>query len=153
MRQRVRKLNRRGEAVSLRRVRSGLAQEEEQEALPLNTHWRTIPRRGCVYGPSKRRSALTARESVIIASRQYLRQTRGHRARSGGTSRAAVSRDETALNVNPANDNPGYVEADGPGGNQPAGQGPRLIIVPAITPAGWVRGAQRGFQAKHRPGD
>jgi len=153
IRHRVRELNRRGEAVSLRSLRSWLAQEYDQGDLPLNTLWRTIQRLGFVYGPSKRRSTLKERAYVIIARRQYLRQKRGNRAPSGSTYRPEVYLDETYLNVNHSKDNTWYFEADGPWVNKPAGKGPRLIIVHAITPAGWVRGAKLVFQAKQRTGD
>jgi hypothetical protein len=153
IRQRVRELNRRGEAVSLRGLRSWLAQEYDQGEIPLNTLWRTLQRMGFVYGPTKRRSTLKERDYVIIARRQYLRQKIGNRNGDGGTDRPEVYLDETYLNVNHSNDNTWYFEADGPWVNKPAGKGPRLIIVHAITALGWVRGAKLVFQAKRRTGD
>jgi transposase len=61
--------------------------------------------------------------------------------------------DETFLNVNHSKDNTWYFEAEGPWVNKPSGKGPRLIIVHAITEAGWIPGAQLVFQAKQRTGD
>src|SRR5512147_559576 len=149
----VRELTRRGEAVSLRSLRNWLAQEYDQEDGPRNTLWRTIQRLGFVYGPSKRRRTFKERDYVIIARRQYLRQKRGNRAPAGGTYRPEVYLDETYLNVNHSQDNPGYVAADGPGVNKPAGKGPRLIIVHAMTSTGGVRGAKLVFHATQRTGD
>jgi transposase len=153
IRHHVRELNRRGEAVSLRSLRSWLAQACDQSEIPLNTLWRTVQRMGFVYGPTKRRSTLKERDYVIIARRQYLRQKIGNRNADGGTDRPEVYLDETYLNVNHCNDNTWYFEADGPWVNKPAGKGPRLIIVHAITALGWVGGAKLVFQAKRRTGD
>lgn len=153
MRQRVRELNRRGEAVSIRSLRSWLSSAGEQRAISLKTLWRTLYRMGFVYGPSKRRSTLKEQDYVIIARREYLRQKRGNRCGDGGTDRPEVDLDETYLNVNHSKDNTWYFEPDGPWVNKPAGKGPRLIIVHAITHQGWVHGAKLVFQAKQRTGD
>lgn len=153
IRQRVRELNRRGEAVSLRSLRSWLAREYDQGEIALNTLWRTVQRLGFVYGPAKRRSTLKERDYVIIARRQYLRQKIGNRNGEEGTHRPEVYLDETYINVNHSNDTTWYFEADGAWVNKPAGKGPRLIIVHAITALGWVRGAKLVFQAKRRSGD
>jgi transposase len=153
IRQRVRELNRRGEAVTLRSLRTWLSQEDDPGEIPLSTLWRTVQRMGFVYGPAKRRSTLKERDDVIIARRQYLRQKIGNRSGDGGTDRPEVYVDETYLNVNHSNDNTWYFEANGPWVNKPAGKGPRLIIVHAITALGWVQGAKLVFQAKRRTGD
>jgi transposase len=153
IRQRVRELNRRGEAVSIRSLRSWLSSAGEQGEISLKTLWRTLYRMGFVYGPSKRRSTLKEQDYVIIARREYLRQKRGNRCSDGGTDRAEVYLDETYLNVNHSKDNTWYFEPDGPWVNKPAGKGPRLIIVHAITHQGWVHGAKLVFQAKQRTGD
>jgi transposase len=153
IRQRVRELNRRGEAVSIRSLRSWLSSAGEQGEISLKTLWRTLYRMGFVYGPSKRRSTLKEQDYVIIARREYLRQKRGNRCSDGGTDRPEVYLDETYLNVNHSKDNTWYFEPDGPWVNKPAGKGPRLIIVHAITHQGWVHGAKLVFQAKQRTGD
>lgn len=153
IRQRVRELNHRGEAVSIRSLRSWLLSAGEQEEVSLKTLWRTLYRMGFVYGPSQRRSTLKEQDYVIIARREYLRQKRGNRGGDGGTHRPEVYLDETYLNVNHSKDNTWYFEPDGPWVNKPAGKGPRLIIVHAITRQGWVHGAERVFQAKQRTGD
>lgn len=153
IRQRVRELNRRGEAVSIRSLRSWLSSAGEPGEISLKTLWRTLYRMGFVYGPSKRRSTLKEQDYVIIARREYLRHKRGNRCSDGGTDRPEVYLDETYLNVNHSKDNTWYFEPDGPWVNKPAGKGPRLIIVHAITHQGWVPGAKLVFQAKQRTGD
>jgi len=153
LRQRVRALNRRGEYVSVRTLRSWLYQECGQGAIPVNTLWRTLKRMGFVHSTSKRRSTLKERDSVIIARREYLRRKRANRKPDGGTYRPEVYLDETYLNVNHSKDNTWYFEPDGPWVNKPAGKGVRLIIVHAITHDGWVPKAKLVFQAKKRTGD
>lgn len=153
IRQRVRELNRRGEAVSIRSLRSWLSSAGEAGEISLKTLWRTLYRMGFVYGPSKRRSTLKEQDYVIIARREYLRPKRGNRCSDVGTDRPEVYLDETYLNVNHSKDNTWYFEPDGPWVNKPAGKGPRLIIVHAITHQGWVPGAKLVFQAKQRTGD
>ena len=105
IRQRVRELNRRGEAVSIRSLRSWLSSAGEPGEISLKTLWRTLDRMGFVYGPSKRRSTLKEQDYVIIARREYLRQKRGNRCGEGGTDRPEVYLDETYLNVNHSKDN------------------------------------------------
>jgi transposase len=153
LRQRVRELNRRGDYVSVRSLRGWLYQECGQLEIPIKTLWRTLKRMGFVHGTSKRRSTLKERDYVIIARREYLRQKRANRKPGGGTYRPEVYLDETYLNVNHSKDQTWYFEDDGPWVNKPAGKGPRLIIVHAITEEGWVPQAKLVFQAKQRTGD
>jgi transposase len=153
LRQRVRELNRRGEYVSVRTLRSWLGQVCEQEAIPVNTLWRTLKRMGFVHATSKRRSTLKERDAVIIARREYLRDKRANRKPDGGTYRPEVYLDETYLNVNHSKDRTWYFEPDGPWVNKPAGKGARLIIVQAMSSDGWLPKAKLVFQAKKRTGD
>jgi hypothetical protein len=46
-----------------------------------------------------------------------------------------------------------YLEEEGPWVNQPSGKGPRLIIVQAMTGAGWIQGAALVFESTQRTGD
>ena len=153
LRQRVRELNRRGDYVSVRSLRGWLHQACGQVEIPVKTLWRTLKRMGFVHGAAKRRSTLKERDYVIIARRAYLRRKRANRHPRGGTYRPEVYLDETYLNVNHSKDNTWYFEADGAWVNKPAGKGPRLIIVHAMTPEGWVPNARLVFQAKKRTGD
>lgn len=153
IRERVRVLNRRGEYVSIRSLRGWLYQECGQVDIPVKTLWRTLKRMGFVHGASKRRSTLKERDDVIIARREYLRQKRANRKPDGGLYRPEVYLDETYLNVNHSKNNTWYFDTDGPWVNKPAGKGPRLIIVHAMTKDGWVPNAKLVFQAKKRTGD
>jgi hypothetical protein len=57
------------------------------------------------------------------------------------------------VNANHSTPRTWYFAAEGPWGHKPSGKGPRLIIVHAMTTAGWVEGAQLVLQAKRRTGD
>jgi len=108
---------------------------------------------GLVYGQSRQTSALRERDEVVIARRAYLRAKRANRNAHGGTVRPEVYLDESYINVNHATPRTWYFAEDGPWVHKPSGKGPRLIIVHAMTTAGWVQGAQLVFQAKRRTGD
>jgi hypothetical protein len=127
--------------------------ETHNAALPPVTLWRTLQRWGFTYGTGQRRSALKERESVVLARRRSLRQKRANRNPDGSLQRPEVYLDETCVNKHHAGQFPWYQAEDGPWVNQPAGKGPRLLIVPAMTAAGWVQGAALVFEAAKRPGD
>ena len=117
------------------------------------TLWRTLQRWGFTYGTGKRRSALKERDYVVLARRRYLRQKRANRTPDGSLQRPEVSLDETFVNKNHSGQFTWYLEEDGPWVNKPSGKGPRLIIVHAMTVAGWVPGAELVFEAAKRTGD
>jgi hypothetical protein len=117
------------------------------------TLWRTLQRWGLTYGTGQRRSALKEREYVVLARRRYLRQKRAHRTPDGRLQRPAVSLADTFVNQNHAGQFPWYLEEEGPWGNKPSGQGPRLLMVHAMPVAGWVPGAELGLEAATRTGD
>ena len=151
IRQEIRELNRQGNPVNLR----VLAQWFSQHYGEVNptTLWRTLQRLGFVYGLSRQRSHLKERDDVLIARRSYLRAKLANRKPGGGTRRPEVYVDETFVNVNHSTSRTWYSIEDGPWVQKPAGKGPRLIIVDAITSAGWVPGARLVFPAKRRTGD
>src|SRR5437870_11953191 len=60
---------------------------------------------------------------------------------------------ESYVNVNHSTPRTWYFAEEGPWVEKPSGNGPRLILVHAITTDGWVEGAQLVFQAKQRTGD
>jgi hypothetical protein len=64
-----------------------------------------------------------------------------------------VSLDETFVHKNHAGQFPWDLEAEGPWVNTPSGQGPRLLMVQAMTVAGGVPGAALVFEATQRTGD
>ena len=151
IRQRIRALNRQGSHVSVRSLAHWLS--ENYEAVPRATLGRTLQRMGLVYGKSRNKPALRERDEVVIARRAYLRTKRANRAAHGGTVRPEVYLDESYVNVNHSTPRTWYFAAEGPWVHKPSGKGPRLIIVHAMTTAGWVEGAQLVFQAKRRTGD
>ena len=71
----------------------------------------------------------------------------------GSLQRPEVYLDETFVNKNHSGQFTWYLEEDGPWVNKPSGKGPRLIMVHAMTVAGWVPGAALVFEATKRTGD
>ena len=96
---------------------------------------------------------LRERDEVVIAHRAYLRTKRASRDAHGSTVRPEVYLDESYVNVNHSTPRTWSFAAEGPWVHKPSGKGPRLIIVHAMTTAGWVAGAQLVFQAKRHTGD
>jgi len=136
IRQRIRALNRQGSHVSVRSLAHWLS--ENYEEVPRATLGRTLQRMGLVYGKSRNKSALRERDEVVIARRVYLRTKRANRDAHGGPVRPEVYLDESYVNVNHSTPRTWYFAAEGPWVHKPSGKGPRLIIVHAMTTAGWV---------------
>ena len=141
-----------GQRVGVGQLRPSLI-ETHEAALPPVTLWRTLQRWGYTSGPGKRRSALKDREDVVRARRHSRRQKRANRPPAGSLQRPAVSLDEPCVNTHHAGQFPWSLDEAGPWGNKPAGQGPRLLMVQALTGAGWVPGAALGLEAATRTGD
>ena len=141
IREYVRTKNFAGQRVGVGKLRQYLI-ETHNAALPPVTLWRTLQRWGFTYGTGKRRSALKERDDVVLARRRYLRQKRANRTPDGSLQRPEVYLDETFVNKNHSGQFTWYLEEDGPWVNKPSGKGPRLIIVHAMTVAGWVPGAE-----------
>lgn len=151
IRQRIRALNRQGSPISVRSLAHWL--NEHYEEVPRATLGRALQRMGLVYGQSRQTSALRERDEVVIARRAYLRAKRANRNAHDGTVRPEVYLDESYIHVHHSTPRTWYFAEDGPWVHKPSGRGPRLIIVHAMTTAGWVQGAQLVFQAKRRTGD
>jgi len=141
-----------GQRVSVGQLRQYLL-ETHYAAIPPVTRWRTLQRWGFTYGTGQRRSALQERDDVVLARRRYLWQQRANRNFDGRRQWPAVSLDATFVNKHHAGPFPWDLEADGPWVNTPSGKGPRRIMVPALTVAGGVPGAELVFAAAQRPGD
>ena len=152
IREYVRTKNLAGQRVGVGKLRQYLIETHDADIPPV-TLWRTLQRWGYTYGTGKRRSALKEREYVVLARRHYLRQKRANRNPDGSLQRPEVYLDETFVNKNHSGQFPWYLAEDGPWVNKPAGKGPRLIIVHAMTGAGWVPGAELVFEAAKRTGD
>ena len=151
IREYVRTKNLAGQRVGVGKLRQYLIETHDADIPPV-TLWRTLQRWGYTYGTGKRRSALKEREYVVLARRHYLRQKRANRNPDGSLQRPEVYLDETFVNKNHSGQFTWYLEEDGPWVNKPAGKGPRLIIVHAMTGAGWVPGAELVFEAAKRTG-
>ncbi len=148
----VRLRNLSGCHVSIELVREYL-EGIQGENFPSTTIWRSLKRWGYTYGVGKRRSALKERDYVILARRSYLRQKRLNRREDGTLIRAEVYLDESYVNKNHSNQFTWYWDEDGPTVDKPSDKGERLIIVHAITAAGWIDGAALVFVAKRKTGD
>ena len=141
-----------GQRVGVGKLRQSLS-EPHAAAIPPVTLWRTLQRWGYTDGTGKRRWALQERDYVVLARRHCLRQKRANRNPDGSLPRPDVYLDEPCVNKNPAGQFTWYLEEDGPWVTKPAGQGPRLIMVHAMTGAGGVPGAALVFEAAKRTGD
>ncbi len=148
----VRSQNLLGKRISVEKLRCHLKNEHSIE-VDKSTLWRALKRWGFTFGTGRRRNSLKEREYVIHARRAYLREILSNRAVDGSCIRPEVYLDETYINKNHSQRVTWYQEEDGPWVNKPSGVGPRLIIVNAITCAGWIDGAQLVFEAKKRTGD
>ena len=152
IREYVRTKNLAGQRVGVEKLRQFLFETHGADIAPV-TLWRTLQRWGFTYGTGKRRSALKEQAYVVLARRRYLRQKRANRNPDGSLKRPEVYLDETFVNKNHSGQFTWYLEEDGPWVNKPSGKGPRLIIVHAMTGAGWVQGAELVFEATQRTGD
>src|SRR4030095_6602386 len=152
IREYVRTKNLAGQRVGVEKLRQYLI-ETHNAAIPPVTLWRTLQRWGFTYGTGKRRSALKEREHVVLARRRYLRQKRANRHPDGSLQRPEVYLDESCVNKNHSGQFTWYLEEDGPWVHRPSGKGPRLVIVHAMTAAGWVPGAELVFKAAKRTGE
>jgi len=148
----IRAQNLLGRRVSIEKLRNHLSEEHDLDVERSNL-WRALQRWGFTFGTGRRRDSLKERDYVIHARREYLRQIRANRTAGGSCIHPEVYLDETYVNKNHSQQLTWYSQEDGPWVNKPSGVGPRLIIVHAITHAGWVDGAQLVFEAKKRTGD
>lgn len=152
MREYVRTKHVAGQRVGVEKLRPFLLETHGAD-ISLVTLWRTLQRWGFPSGTGKRRSALKEQEDVVLARRRSLRQKRANRHPDGRLKRPEVYLDATVVNTNHSGQCTWYLEEDGPWVNKPSGKGPRLIIVHAMTVAGWVQGAEWIFEAAQRTGD
>ena len=150
-RQRIGALNRQGSPISVRSRVHWLSEPDAE--VPRATLGRALQRMGFVYGQARQPAALREGAEVGMARRASLRAKRANRQAHGGTVRPAGSLDERSVTMPHATPRTWYFAEEGPWVHTPSGTGPRFIIVHAMTPAGWVPGAQWVFQAKRRPGD
>ena len=148
----IRSQNLLGQRISVERLRRHLS-EMYDTVVDRSSLWRALNRWDFTFGAGHRRDSLKEKDYVIHARRAYLREIQANRTAQRHCIRPEVYLDETYINKNHSQRLTWYSEEDGPWVNKPSGVGPRLIIVHAITRAGWVKGAQLVFEAKKRTGD
>jgi hypothetical protein len=88
----------------------------------------------------------------FCATARYRRQKRANRTPDGSLQRPEVYLAETVVNQHHSGPLTWYLDEAGPWVNTPSGKGPRLLIVHAMTVAGWVPGAELVCEAATRTG-
>jgi transposase len=151
----IRSANKNGEYITLTHIRDFLKERSSDESFHLATLARTLNRWGFEFGKGTRSQHLKEKDHVIAARRRYLRIKRRNRLPGSNieTIRPEVYMDESYVNKNHSNDFIWYSGEDGPWVQKPTGKGERLIIVNAITGAGWVSGARLVFKSTRKTGD
>jgi len=155
MRQYVREANQKGEYITLATIRDFLQEINQDESFHIATLARTLDRWGFEFGKGTRTQHLKEKDHVIAARQRYLRRKRSNRVSKKGlaTIRPEVYLDESYVNKNHSNDFIWYYGEDGPWVQKPTGKGERLIIINAITKAGWIPGAKLVFKSTKKTGD
>ncbi len=155
VRQYVRKANQQGEYITLETIRKFLQDIKPDESFHIATLARTLDRWGFEFGKGTRSQHLKEKDYIIAARQRYLRKKRSNRVavKSLATVRPEVYLDESYVNKNHSNDFIWYSDDDGPWVQKPTGKGERLIIINAITKAGWIPGAKLVFKSTKKTGD
>jgi len=138
----VRSANREGKHITL-----------SNRMFHISTLARTLNRWGFEFGRGTRSQHLKEKDHVVAARQRYIRKKRDNRASGDETIRPEVYLDESYVNKNHSNDFIWYSGEDGPWVQKPTGKGERLIIINAITKAGWVPGAKLVFKSTRKTGD
>ena len=118
----------------------------------VRTLGRALDRWGLTFGTGTRSQHLKETAHVGAARPRYLRAKRGNR-KGDEVIRPAVYVAESSVNTNHSNDLIWSWEEEGPWGQQPPGQGERLILMPAMTKNGWIPHAQLVFKSTRKTGD
>jgi len=150
----VRSANLEGRHITLDSIREYL-QGASEENFHISTLSRALDRWGFEFGRGTRTQHLKEKDHVTAARHRYLRRMRNNREPgiTGETIRPEVYLDESYVNKNHSNDYVWYSTDDGPWIQKPTGKGERLIIINAITKAGWVPNAKTVFKSKKKSGD
>lgn len=153
IRQFIRCANQEGRYITI----SSLSEFIQKRDLNLQFHSatlsRTLDRWGFDFGKGKRSQHLKEKDKVIAFRRRYLRRMRLNRDNKSNQLQNEIYLDESYVNKNHSNDFIWYSGEDGPWVQKPTGKGERLIIINAISSAGWVNNAKLVFQAKRKTGD
>lgn len=149
----IRSANRQGKYITLSDIVDFLKARSKEEMFHISTLARTLNRWGFEFGKGTRSQHLKEKDHVIAARQRYLRKKRDNRASGDETLRPEVYLDESYVNKNHSKDFIWYSGEDGPWVQKPTGKGERLIIINAITKAGWVPGAKLVFKSTKKTGD
>ncbi len=155
VRQYIRNANQKGEYITLETIRDFLQEINSDESFHIATLARTLDRWGFEFGKGTRSQHLKEKDHVIAARQRYLRKKRNNRLPGNSlmTVRPEVYLDESYVNKNHSNDFIWYSGEDGAWIQKPTGKGERLIIINAITKAGWIHGAKLVFKSTKKTGD
>lgn len=155
VRQYIREANQKGEYITLATIQNFLEEINPDKSFHIATLARTLDRWGFEFGKGTRSQHLKEKDHVIAARQHYLRRKRSNRISDKGltTIRPEVYLDESYVNKNHSNDFIWYYGDDGPWVQKPTGKGERLIIINAITKAGWIPGVKLVFKSIKKTGD
>ncbi|VEN73178.1 transposase [Candidatus Desulfarcum epimagneticum] len=151
----IRTANKKGEHITLADIKNFLEERYPGESFNKATLGRTLNRWGFEFGQGVRSQHLKEKDHVVAARQRYLREMRDNRVpgKSADTIRPEVYLDESYVNKNHSNNFIWYYGEDGPWVQKPTGKGERLIIINAITKAGWVPGSKLVFKSTRKTGD
>lgn len=151
----IRSANTQGEYITLANIRDFLNGISNDEAFHIATLARTLNRWGFEFGKGTRSQHLKEKDHVIAARQRYLRTMRSNRLSRIDTEtiRPEVYLDESYVNKNHSNDFIWYSGEDSSWVQKPTGKGERLIIINAITKAGWISGSKLIFKSTRKTGD
>ena len=148
----VRQSNAQGRYLTLEMLHDYLEKELGDQTYSIRTLGRALDRWGFTFDKGVRSAHLKEKDYVVAARRRYLRAKLANRKREK-THRPEVYLDESYVNKNHSHDYIWYSEEEGPWIQKPTGKGERLIIINAITEAGWIPGAKLVFKSTKKTGD
>jgi len=149
----IRNANQQGQCITLSTLSAFIQKRDSNIKFHLATLARTLDRWGFDFGKGKRSQHLKEKDEIIAFRRRYLRRMRENRDKKNNPIKNEIYLDESYVNKNHSNDFIWYSDEDGPLVQKPTGKGERLIIINAISSAGWVNDAKLVFQAKRKTGD
>jgi len=150
----IRDANSNGEHVTLENIKEYLLGFSKDKSFHSTTLSRSLGRWGFEFGKGTRTQHLKEKDYIIAARQRYLRKKRRNRLPNTiDTVKPEIYLDESYVNKNHSNDFIWYFEDDGPWVQKPTGNGERLIIINAISKAGWVPGSKLVFKSTRKTGD
>ena len=149
----IRNANQHGQYITISTISEFIQERNTDMQFHPATLARTLDRWGFDFGKGKRSQYIKEKNEIVAFRRRYLRRMRYNRDQDGNPIQNEIYLDESYVNKNHSNDFIWYSDEDGPWVQKPTGKGERLIIINAISSAGWVPGAKLVFQAKRKTGD